>query len=157
MEQKDVKQVTALLKNYLARFNLAPVLSKEEVAHWLLPRHDVINSYVVEDKSAGKVTDFLSFYSLPSTIIGNETYKTLRAAYSYYNVATKTPFKELMQDALILANSLGYDVFNCLDLMDNATILQDLKFGPGDGNLHYYLFNWKCRHIPSKEVGLVLL
>jgi len=127
------------------------------VAHWLLPRDDVIVTYVVEDTS-GKVTDFVSFYSLPSTIIGNDEYKTLRAAYSFYNVATVTPLKQLMQDALILANSLGYDVYNCLDLMDNQSILQDLKFGPGDGNLHYYLYNWKCAAaLPSNQVGLVLM
>jgi len=157
MEQKDVKQVAALIKAYLVRFGLAPVFSKAEVAHWFLPRTDVIVSYVVEDKATGKITDFLSFYSLPSTIIGNPTYKTLRAAYSYYNVAGKTPLKNLMQDALILASSLGYDVYNCLDLMDNESILQDLKFGPGDGNLHYYLYNWKANTMPAKDVALVLM
>jgi len=157
MQQKDVKQVTGMIKQYLQRFGLAAVFSKEEVAHWLLPRDDVIVTYVVEDTS-GKVTDFVSFYSLPSTIIGNDEYKTLRAAYSFYNVATVTPLKQLMQDALILANSLGYDVYNCLDLMDNQSILQDLKFGPGDGNLHYYLYNWKCAAaLPSNQVGLVLM
>jgi glycylpeptide N-tetradecanoyltransferase len=71
-------QVAALIKAYLVRFGLAPVFSKNEVAHWFLPRTDVIVSYVVEDKATGKITDFLSFYSLPSTIIGNPTYKTLR-------------------------------------------------------------------------------
>ena len=34
-----------------------------------------------------QVTDMLSFYALPSTIIGNKTYPTLRAAYAFYNVA----------------------------------------------------------------------
>jgi len=29
----------------------------------------------------------LSFYALPSTIIGNKTYPTLFAAYAFYNVA----------------------------------------------------------------------
>lgn len=75
---QDHVQVAALVKNYLKRFSLAPIFSKEEIAHWFLPRDDVINSYVVEEKGSGKITDFLSFYSLPSTIIGNPTYKTLR-------------------------------------------------------------------------------
>ena len=34
-----------------------------------------------------QVTEMLSFYALPSTIIGNKTYPTLRAAYAFYNVA----------------------------------------------------------------------
>jgi glycylpeptide N-tetradecanoyltransferase len=47
-------------------------------------------------------------------------------------------------------------VFNALDLMDNATFLQELKFGIGDGNLQYYLFNWKTPEMKAGEVGLVL-
>lgn len=38
----------------------------------------------------------------------------------------------------------GFDVFNALDLMENKVFLEKLKFGIGDGNLQYYLFNWKC-------------
>lgn len=45
----------------------------------------------------------LSFYTLPSTIIGNPTYKTLKAAFMYYTVARETPLLQLMTDALILA------------------------------------------------------
>ncbi len=51
----------------------------------------------------GKLTDMLSFYTLPSTVIGNPTYKTLKAAFMYYTVAKETPLQQLMTDALILA------------------------------------------------------
>lgn len=51
----------------------------------------------------------------------------------------------------------GIDVFNALDLMENSTVLTKLKFGPGDGLLHYYLFNWKCPQMDPSQVGLVLL
>ena len=52
---------------------------------------------------------------------------------------------------------LGYDVFNSLDLMENETILQDLKFGFGDGELHYYMYNYRCPTSKPSEVGVVLL
>ena len=39
---------------------------------------------------------------------------------------------------------MGFDVFNALDLMDNKEFLEKLKFGIGDGNLQYYLYNWRC-------------
>ena len=39
------------------------------------------------------------------------------------------------QDALILAKKEDFDVFNALDLMENKTFLENLKFGIGDGNL----------------------
>ncbi|KAL6058641.1 glycylpeptide N-tetradecanoyltransferase [Balamuthia mandrillaris] len=157
MEERDVPAVSKLLNNYLQQFSLAPVFSEEEVAHWFLPRARIIDSYVVENPTSHKITDLASFYTLPSTIIGNPTYSTLHAAYSYYNVATSTSLTSLMNDVLILANKAGYDVFNCLDVMDNATFLKELKFGIGDGNLHYYLYNWKCPRIESQQMGLVLM
>ena len=61
-----------------------------------------------------------------------------------------------MQDALILAKKDGFDVFNALNLMENETFLDDLKFGMGDGKLRYYLYNWNCPTIASKDLGLVL-
>lgn len=153
MEERDVGGVHALLSTYLQRFSLKVAFSKEEVKHWLLPRNKVINSYVVEKD--GKVTDFLSFYHLPSSILHHND--TLHAAYSYYNVATSVPLTALMKDALILAKNAGTDVFNALNLMENETFIDELKFGAGDGNLQYYIYNWSCTAMPPTGVGIVLL
>jgi glycylpeptide N-tetradecanoyltransferase len=49
------------------------------------------------------------------------------------------------------------DVFNCLDLQDNGTVVKALKFGIGDGRLQYYLYNWQCPPMQPHEMGLVLL
>lgn len=40
--------------------------------------------------------------------------------------------------------------------MENTVFLEKLKFGVGDGNLQYYLYNWKCPEMSPKRVGLVL-
>jgi glycylpeptide N-tetradecanoyltransferase len=48
------------------------------------------------------------------------------------------------------------DVFNALDLMDNEQFLQALKFGIGDGNLQYYVYNWKCPSMLPKKVNFIL-
>eukprot|EP00245_Coleochaete_scutata_P016661 TRINITY_DN7866_c0_g2_i2.p1 TRINITY_DN7866_c0_g2~~TRINITY_DN7866_c0_g2_i2.p1 ORF type:complete len:438 (-),score=78.22 TRINITY_DN7866_c0_g2_i2:328-1641(-) len=158
MERRDVGPVTQLLTDYLSQFVLAPILSEDDIAHLLLPRENVVNSYVVQDPNTMEVTDVCSFYTLPSTIIGNATYNTLKAAYSYYNVAAKTPLLQLMNDALIMAKNLGYDVFNALDIMHNQQILKELKFGAGDGHLHYYLYNYRItKQLQPSEMGLVLL
>uniref|UniRef100_A0A8C9SC98 Glycylpeptide N-tetradecanoyltransferase n=1 Tax=Scleropages formosus TaxID=113540 RepID=A0A8C9SC98_SCLFO len=155
MTKKDVPAVHALLQQYLRQFNLVPVMNPEEVEHWLLPRENIIDTYVVEN-AQGHVTDFLSFYTLPSTIMSHPVHRSLKAAYSFYNVHTATPLLDLMGDALILAKSKAFDVFNALDLMENKTFLEKLKFGIGDGNLQYYLYNWKCPSMSSEKVGLVL-
>lgn len=50
----------------------------------------------------------------------------------------------------------GFDVFNALDLMENKEFLEALKFGIGDGNLQYYLYNWRCPPIPPNNVWLTI-
>ena len=51
----------------------------------------------------------------------------------------------------------GYDVFNALDIQKNEEFLKDLKFGVGDGNLHYYFFNWRIQKLQAKDCGIVLV
>ncbi|XP_069770418.1 glycylpeptide N-tetradecanoyltransferase 2 isoform X6 [Narcine bancroftii] len=112
--------------------------------------------YRLPDSSDGVLTDFVSFYTLPSTVMHHPVHKNLKAAYSFYNVHTETPLSDLMNDALIIAKSKGFDVLNALDLMENKTFLEKLKFGIGDGNLQYYLYNWRCPDMEPEKVGLVL-
>uniref|UniRef100_A0A8C4QI13 Glycylpeptide N-tetradecanoyltransferase n=1 Tax=Eptatretus burgeri TaxID=7764 RepID=A0A8C4QI13_EPTBU len=156
MEVRDVPHVTELLVAYQQRFHLAPLMDNEDVTHWLLPRSGIVDTYVVQDPDSGEVTDFLSFYTLPSTVMHHPLHKTLKAAYSFYNVHTKAPLLDLMSDALVLAKSKDFDVFNALDLMENKSFLEKLKFGIGDGNLQYYLYNWRCPSMGPEKVGLVL-
>lgn len=158
MERHDIPAVTRLLRNYLAQFAVAPDLLEDDVEHWLHPTENVVNSYVVVNPETREITDFCSFYTLSSTILGNQNHSSLKAAYSYYNVSTRTPLLQLMNDALIMAKNKDYDVFNALDLMENSTFLKELKFGPGDGHLHYYLYNYRIREpLKPSELGLVLL
>jgi glycylpeptide N-tetradecanoyltransferase len=56
-----------------------------------------------------------------------------------------------------MAKQEGFDVFNALDLMENHAIFEPLKFGIGDGLLHYYLYNWQTGVMKPSEVGLILL
>ena len=158
MEEKDVGAVAALLETYLKRFQLAPTFTEEDVRHWLVFQKDVISSYVVEDDK-GAVTDFFSFYTLPSTIIGNAEYDELKAAYMFYTVPGTHSVEELLQQSLILAKASGHDVYNALDILENGKggLLKDLRFGEGDGKLRYYLYNWRCPALEGTDVGLVML
>jgi glycylpeptide N-tetradecanoyltransferase len=47
------------------------------------------------------------------------------------------------------------DVFNALDVMDNKEFFEKLKFGVGDGNLHYYIYNWQCPQINPEKVFFI--
>ena len=58
--------------------------------------------------------------------------------------ALKTRLTALIGDATILAKQAKMDVFNALTSQDNTLFLDALKFGPGDGFLNFYLFNYKA-------------
>jgi len=194
MEEKDVPAVAALYTRYMQRFNMAHVMSVDEVRHQLLSDNgsrqkkkshsrregQVIWTYVVEHPETHKITDFFSFYSLPSTVIDHPRHNTLEAAYLFY-YATDVAFQEnaeedgllknrlqdLIGDALIIANQNEFDVFNVLTQMDIVPILEELKFGEGDGCLNFYLYNWRTSPLAGmyavgevsagKGVGVVMV
>jgi len=153
---KDVEPVTKLLMDYLSKQKVFLKFSTDEVKHWFMPRKDVIYTYVVEKEK--QITDLISFYCLPSSVLKHEKHKKLKAAYAFYNVANTCTFTELMEDALILANKEEFDVFNALNIMDNHTVFKDLKFSAGDGCLHYYFYNWRLSTpVPPQDVAITLL
>ncbi len=156
MERKHVPGVTKLLHAYLQAHKVWIEMDEAEVAHWLLPRPDVVYAYCVINQQ-GEVTDFCSFYNLPSSVLGHKDYKLIKAAYSFYNVATTCSLQQLINDALHFAARADFDVFNALDIMQNKDFLKELKFGEGDGRLHYYLYNYAVPELQPKDIGVVLL
>ncbi|KAM0467109.1 hypothetical protein ACHAPV_000630 [Trichoderma viride] len=163
MKTTDIDDVLKLMDKYMSRFDIAPEMSKEEATHWFTPtpqpgQDQYIWSYVVEDENKN-ITDFFSFYCIESSAINNPKHDIIRVAYLFYyatDVAFKEPFdksalknrlNDLVHDALILAKLAKFDVFNALSLMDNGLFLEQQKFGAGDGQLHYYLFNYRANPI----------
>lgn len=123
MQQKDVPAVQDLLRRYLARFDMAPNFDAEEVQHWMVHNEkstaeQVIWTYVVEDPSNHKITDFFSFYCLESSVIKNPKHDNVRAAYMFYYASEaafaenekglKERLNDLMSDALVLAKGVSY-------------------------------------------------
>ncbi|KAJ8653368.1 hypothetical protein O0I10_011019 [Lichtheimia ornata] len=174
MVEADVPQVRELLNKFLNRYDVAPVFqTDDDVKHWILPHKDVVWTYVVENPETKKITDMFSFYSLPSSVINNPKHKTLNAAYMFYYAVDipeevksneeeeqkflKKRLTELAKDAMTYARKAEFDVFNALDLMENSLFVQDLKFGPGDGLLNFYLYNWQIPDVSKNKVGLVML
>lgn len=154
MTEADVEGVHALLTNYLeSKCQWHIVYTQDEIAHLLLPRKGVLDSYVVSDAN-GKITDMSSFFHSPSEVVGQNA--TLCQVYGMYNVATSMSLSELMRDTLVLAKQLGMDVYNSNDLMENKTFHDELEFGVGDGVLRYYLYNWSCGpEMAPKDVGMI--
>lgn len=157
MVKKDSKKVHSLVNGYLENLDVSFHFNKEEIQHFFLPREKVMYSFVVTDPDTDEITDFFSFYSLPSSVLDNSKYNTLYAAYSYYMVPGKHSLLEIMKNALILAKKYKFDVFNALDIMENKDVFETLHFGKGSGNLFYYLYNWSLPKLESNRLGAVLV
>ncbi|KAL7857110.1 hypothetical protein SRHO_G00160090 [Serrasalmus rhombeus] len=155
MALEDIPRVQTLLNEYLRGFHLFPILNQEEVQHWFLPRDGVVDTYVVEGAD-GVITDMVSFYTLSSTVLNHLAHRSLKAAYALYTVTTATSLQQLIEDILVKAKARGFDVFTALNVMENKTFLESLRFTEGDVHMHYYLYNWRCPNITPDKVGMLL-
>ncbi|KAI0306355.1 N-myristoyl transferase [Multifurca ochricompacta] len=191
MEERDVSAVTDLYRRYMERFDMVPLLEEEDVRHQFLSGRgtgekeastgrrpgQVVWTYVVENPETHAITDFFSYYTLPSTVVSHPRYNLLEAAYLYY-YASDTAFvenadelgllkrrlTELIGDAIILADQAKFDVFNALTLMDNSLFLQELKVAWAT---EFYLYNWRSKPLAGlsatedrsagRGVGVVML
>ncbi|KAA8581558.1 hypothetical protein FQN60_003139 [Etheostoma spectabile] len=151
MTKEDVVGIHSLLQANLRKFYLSPVMSLQEIEHWLLPRGDVIDTYVVEGDD-GTLTDVVSFYSVSSRVLNHPVHTGLREAHLLYVASAATDSVDLMGDTLVLAKSKGFDVFSALEAMDNRSFLEKLKFSISDKSLHYYLYNWMCPKMSPDKV-----
>lgn len=155
MEERDAPQIAALLNSYMRSFDVVPYFSEEDARHQFVPREDIVYTYVVEND--GKITDFFSFFSIPSSIIGHEKYSQLNVAYIHYYAHTETPLVQLINDLLIIAKEKGFDVCNVVAILHSSLFIPELKFNPGDASLKYYFYNWAYPTIKPNKVGLVML
>jgi glycylpeptide N-tetradecanoyltransferase len=96
--------------------------------------------WLCQNKETHQITDFFSFYSLPSTVINSTKYPILEAAYLFYYASDvafqdgdegggklKKRLEAMIGDALVVANEAKFDVLNALTLMDNVSVLHELK------------------------------
>ena len=74
----------------------------------------------MQDPQTQKITDFFSFYSLPSTIIQHDKHKLLEAAYLFYYASDvafsqeedqeyrlKKRIQDLIGDSLVIASNVS--------------------------------------------------
>lgn len=185
MEEKDVDEVYDLYNNWKSRYKLTQNMNKEELRHWIFGGSNqdgkVVHAFVVENELSNKVTDFISYYVLPFTVLQNPKHKEIGIAYLYYYASgvnegntsgsneIQKRLKSLVYDAMVEAKRDNIDVFNALSSQDNNLFFDDLKFGAGDGYLNYYIFNYKAAHMDgginekhefsgkTSDIGVVLL
>lgn len=141
---RDVSKVKQILKEYFVKFKISPAVNDQWIRHWLLPREDVIYSYINDETG-----DFFSFYSIPYEKI-DKSY-TVKQAYLFYMTGDN------FNDAFIMAKNEGFDVFNALDIAHNEQSLVQNKFIQGTGYVNYHIFNWDINTtITKKDINVTI-
>ena len=152
MEKKDLPAVYKLYKAQVERYKLYFKYSQDDVMHLLLPKDDIVWTYVVdgvgaEDKST--VTDFISMYRLTQSTTSMEAQaKGISQMHSggiYFYGLTVNSLEDMVKLALHYAkDDMECDALSAMTIMDNKPDLFEGKLGfvAGDGALHYYLVNW---------------
>ena len=161
MIEADIPAVAFALNKHLSEnYKVHIHFTEEEVRHFLLPQEGVVSSYLVMNAQSGEVTDFISYYTLNSSVLQDTQHDKIYAAYAYYNFVEGNDHERMhsmMRDALILAKQAQFDVFNMTEVLKHGLVKQDLMFKPGDGRLAHYLYNWRIKSIQSKDIGIVLV
>jgi glycylpeptide N-tetradecanoyltransferase len=71
--------VTQILNDYLKRYKLYQIFDEAEVRHFLRHAENLVYVYVVDGPEG--ITDVVSFYCLPSSILNHPEHNDLKAAY----------------------------------------------------------------------------
>ncbi len=100
-EEKDCGQIRKILLAFLQKFKIFADFNKKESQHWFARKENVLESYVIEKN--GKITDFLSFYCLNTSVLNNDKHKEIEIAYGYYFVSNEIPLAKLAEISLIKA------------------------------------------------------
>lgn len=156
MRASDAAEVSRMLNADLADCALAPVFDEAQVLHWL---HPPVSAFVACDPAAGdRPVAFVSYYTLPTKVLGNPRHEEVKAAYLWYACAPGAPggVTGLVQDAMVAAKAAGHDVFNALDVHRNKEFLSAAGFKAGSGEVRYYLYNWGTERVTPDRVGLLL-
>lgn len=161
----DVKEASQFFSKHISKYDLRPLFSQQKFEETFLPRNDVISTYI--RKEDGQIVDFVSFFCIcsPSSISSSSmssssssnVNSSIKSAFSFYNLSSRSSIQDLIQNALILSKSEGFDVFTCLDVMNNQDAFGSLKFEQGSGILHYYVYNWSCESLKPPQIGLILV
>ena len=158
MTEKDLDQIFDLIEKNRSKYKISEIFSKEEISHLLLPRNNIVYTYVLEDEN-NKITDFCSFYGMSRPILNNNNtkIKKINLAYSIMNFNSSISMKDLLKSAIILAKQNNFDAYHCIDYKEYSINFKELLFTEKIGKMKYYFYNFVCPDTPIDEVSLIFI
>ena len=163
MEEKDLEQIYNLILARNKKYKIYEILTLKDLEHWLLPRNNIVYTYVLEDEEH-KITDFCSFYTIQRTILNtqnnnssNSKYKKINFAYELINCNNSISMKELLRSAVILAKQNNFDAYHCINYKENADNFKELLFMEKIGKMKYHLYNFVYPETNIDDVSLMFM
>ena len=134
MQKSDIESIRPRLNNFLKKFKIRPYFTNDSIGHFLLPKKNIVYSFVKRDNS--QVTDFVSVYKhYLYCIEKQEMISVAQLAFYYYETMTLT---ELVTHLLDKLKVYGFDQFVFRNIGENEEINLTRFNG---SKLYYYFFN----------------
>lgn len=154
IKETDFEQCCKLLNEYHMKFKISVQFEQEEFNTHFKFRENIIESYVIEKD--GKITDFVSYFFIPSKITEGK-HTEMKRAYIYYYFNTENELSKIIENTLLIMKEKQIDVVNCINQYNNNTFIDKLKFKEGTGGLNFYLFNWMCPPIINSDMAMIMV
>jgi len=151
MKASELETIHQLYQEQCKKFQLYSSYTLQEFQHWFQNKDNLVYTYVLKDNF--KVIDFISFYELPSL----HPLGQIKVAYLFFYSCKATFITSLLKSLITLTTNLGFDAFNCTNIMHNAEFLERLGFIADTQPFYYYNFNSERGTIKPRNIGLPVL
>lgn len=123
MEKKDASAVLKLYNKQLENSKVKQKMSQEEILHAMLPRENLVFTWVVENEVDGQIqiTDFWNAKVVTNVVLNKELkHKDIKQAYLHFYGLTKNTYEDMMKTLMHQANDdMHCDAVSVLTLMNN--------------------------------------
>jgi hypothetical protein len=147
-----IKQCFDLYNTYIIKFSVYEVFTEENFIKSFINNH--INMYVLVDNN--KVLDFISYYTIKTTLI-EQPGEYINDAYLYYYSNISNNLYKMYQLLLYKLKEANVDSLLALTIMDSdETLLEDLNFIDTNNEFYYLAFNKPELNVPNYKLAKVL-
>jgi glycylpeptide N-tetradecanoyltransferase len=154
LNEKYIDDAQELLNNYLQKYNIYQIFSREEFVHIFFD-NIFVKSYVLLDDD-GITIDFVSYYKTTLRTSTDPIKYISKATLYYYTCFDETAYR-LANDIMICSKLDNVDLFCAYDVLENKDMLKELKFDQSNQHNNLCLYNWRCRPLQITQVGLMPL
>lgn len=166
----DIDAIYLLLNIFTSKYKVYQPLSIEQIKHMFI-NNNVIHARVIIENNTKQIIGIYSIYNISSRLLFDNKHSHINFSnlYYYYYDKNYISIDHIIKESVILSKKYDYDVFTCLNTMDNKHITpsfihytsvpseQDGAINKDYSNrLYFYFYNYICNDIKPEDLGLLL-